>query len=128
MSKENVEIVREFFEAVRRGDFDRAVTHLAADVFYTVSQEGPAHNPDAVRDIWQRWENEWDEIEMRHEVFLDAGEKVVVTTHEVGRGRVSGIEVDQLVFNVFTVREGKIVRKEEFMDRAKALEAVGLSG
>jgi len=128
MSKENVEIVREFFEAVSRGDFDRAVTHLAADVFYTVSQEGPAHNPDAVRDIWQRWENEWDEIEMRHEVFLDAGEKVVVTTHEVGRGRVSGIEVDQLVFNVFTVREGKIVRKEEFMDRAKALEAVGLSG
>ena len=46
---------------------------------------------------------------------------------EMGPGRASKIEVDELVFNGFTVREGKIVRKVEFMDRAEALEAAGLS-
>jgi ketosteroid isomerase-like protein len=127
MSEENVEIVRECFEAVRRGDFANAVTHFATDVVYTVSHEVPVRGPDAVRALWQRWEDTWEQIEMRHEEFLDAGENVVVTTHEVGQGRASGIEVDQRVFNVFTVRDGKIVRKMEFMDRTKALEAAGLS-
>ena len=122
-----MEIVRECFEAVRRGDFANAVTHFATDVVYTVSHEAPVRGPDAVRALWQRWEDTWEQIEMRHEEFLDAGENVVVTTHEVGQGRASGIEVDQRVFNVFTVRDGKIVRKVEFVDRTKALEAAGLS-
>ena len=41
MSKENVEVVRECFEAVRRGDFESALTHLATDVFYAVSHARP---------------------------------------------------------------------------------------
>ena len=97
MSQENVEIVRELVEAVQRGDFTEAVTHLAPDVAYIVSQEGPAHGPDAAR-----------------------------TTHEWGRGRETGIEVDGRFFNIFTLRNGKVVHKVEFTERAEALAAAGL--
>ena len=127
MSQENVEIVRAFFEAVRRGDFREAVTHLAPDVVYRVGQEGPAHGPDAVRAIWERWESEWETVEMTHEHFIDAGEQVVVVTREEARGRGSGIEIVGYFFNVFTLRDRKIVHKVEFTERAKALEAAGLA-
>ena len=126
MSQENVEIVRELVEAVQRGDFTEAVTHLAPDVAYIVSQEGPAHGPEAVRAMWERWEGEWEETEMVHEEFIDAGDHVVVTTHEWGRGRETGIEVDGRFFNIFTLRNGKVVHKVEFTERAEALAAAGL--
>jgi hypothetical protein len=35
--------------------------------------------------------------------------------------------VSQAVFQVFTFRDGLVVRQEDFSDRSKALEAAGLS-
>jgi hypothetical protein len=51
---------------------------------------------------------------------------VVVTVHYSGRGRGSGIEYDDRVFDVYTIRDAKCVRKLEFRERAEALEAAGL--
>jgi ketosteroid isomerase-like protein len=36
------------------------------------------------------------------------------------------MEVDQRFFQVYTVRDGKIRRMDEYVDRARALEAAGL--
>jgi ketosteroid isomerase-like protein len=61
-------------------------------------------------------------------MFIDAGDHVVVTVHESGRGQGSGIEIDGRYFNVLTVRNGKIVRKVKFTQHSDALEAAGLRG
>jgi hypothetical protein len=46
----------------------------------------------------------------------------------VGKGKGSGIEVQQPVADVFTLHDGRVVRAElGFTDRAEALEAAGLS-
>jgi len=50
----------------------------------------------------------------------------VVVHHERGRGRGSGVEVDNRSANVFDVSCGKIVRRRPFPDRSQALDAVGL--
>jgi ketosteroid isomerase-like protein len=128
MSQENVEIVRRFYESIHRGDHAEALACLAPDVDYRVLQEGPARGPDAVEAMWGRWESEWEEGgEAVAEEFIDAGDQVVATVRESGRGRGSGIEVDARVFKVFTFRSGKVVRMVEFIERSEALEAVGLS-
>jgi ketosteroid isomerase-like protein len=49
-----------------------------------------------------------------------------VTIHLTARGAQSRIEIDQRFFQVYTLRDGKISRMVEFVDRARALEAVGL--
>jgi ketosteroid isomerase-like protein len=127
MSQENVEIVRRFYEAISRGDYAGALARLAPDVVYGVLQEGPSHGPDAVRAMWDRWESEWQEGGTTvPEEFIDAGDRIVVAVHESGRARGSGIEVDVRVFNVFTLRGGKVVRKVELTKRSEALEAAGL--
>ena len=60
------------------------------------------------------------------EEFIDTGDKVFVAVRYRGRGRGSGVEVDDHLFDVYTLRHGKCVRKREFRDRSQALEAAGL--
>jgi uncharacterized protein len=126
MSQENVEVVRRTFEAYNRGDFAEAVAELAPDVVWEIGQELPALGPAAIKSMWERWEDPWDELETVPEEYIDAGDQVVVTVRYSGRGRGSGIELDDLLFDVYDLREGKIVRKREFKTRAEALAAAGV--
>ena len=125
MSRQNVEIVRRCFEAYLRGDHVEAAGYFAPDVVYEIGQELPARGRDEVLAMWRRWEADWERLETVPEEFIDAGDNVVVTVHYSGRGRASGIEFDERLFDVYTLRERKCVRKLEFRDRSQALEAAG---
>lgn len=126
MSEENVAAVRRCMEAYVRGDYEGASAHLAPDVVWEVGQELPAHGPAAVRAVWQRWDSEWEELETGYEELIDAGDKVVAAVRYRGRGRASGVEVNDLLFEVHTFRDGRCVGKVDFKDRADALRAAGL--
>jgi ketosteroid isomerase-like protein len=126
MSQENVEVVRNFTEAYLRGDHLGAVSYLAPDVVYEVGQELPARRPDDLVAMWKRWEAEWERIELIPEEYIDAGEQVVAVVRYSGRGRGSGIELEDRLFEVYTLRDGKVARKRDFKTRAEALEAAGL--
>ena len=128
MSEENVEVVRSFTEAYIAGDRDRALSYLAPDVVYEVGQELPARRPDELHDLWNRWEADWERIELIPEEYIDAGDQVVLTVRYSGRARASGIELEDRLFEVHTLRDGKIARKREFKTRSEALEAAGLQG
>jgi ketosteroid isomerase-like protein len=127
MSQENVEIVRSFTEAYLRGDHVGAVSYLAPVVVYEVGQEMPARRPDEVLAMWKRWEAEWERIELTPEEYIDAGDQVVLAVRYSGRGRASGIEFEDRLFEVYALRDGKVARKRDFKTRAEALEAAGLS-
>jgi ketosteroid isomerase-like protein len=127
MSEENVEIVRSFTEAYLRGDHARAVSYLAPDVVYEVGQELPARRPDELLAMWKRWEADWERIELTPEEYIDAGDQVVLAVRYSGRARASGIELEDRLFEVHTLRDSKIARKREFKTRSEALEAAGLS-
>jgi ketosteroid isomerase-like protein len=126
MSRENVELVRKSIDAYRRGDYVDATASFAPDVVWEIGQELPARGPAAVREMWARWDTDWEELEMVAEQFIDAGESVVVAMHYRGRGRLSGAEVSDRLFEVHTFRDGQCVRKVDFQTRTEALEAVGL--
>ena len=74
-----------------------------------------------------RWDGDWDELETVIEEVIDAGDKVVMAVRYRGRGRASGVEVNDQLFEVHTFRDGQCVRKVDFQERAAALEAAGLS-
>ena len=125
MSEQNVELVRTLFQQYNRGDYAAAAACLAPGVVYEVGQEVPAYGPDEVRAMWERWDGAWDDMDTVPEEFLDAGDHVVVTVHYSARGQGSGIEYDERLFDVYTVRDGKCVRKLEFRERSEALAAAG---
>ena len=53
---------------------------------------------------------------------------VLVTTRLRGRGRLSGAEVEDQYFAVWTLRGGQAIAYREYTTRPEALDAVGLSG
>jgi ketosteroid isomerase-like protein len=61
------------------------------------------------------------------EEVTGVGDRVFVMAHFRGRGRASGAEVAGRHFEVYTVRDRKVIRVEEFSERGEALQAAGLS-
>ncbi len=128
MSEENVEIVRRAFAYEIYGVGDRAEAEAIFDphVVINPTEEGPSHGLDAIRDNIEHWKGAWDELEVTPEEFIDAGDSVLVAVHHRGRGRGSGIEVETRFYLVYSLRNGKVARSDEYADRADALEAAGL--
>jgi ketosteroid isomerase-like protein len=124
MSRENVEIVRRFLVV---DDLDEALMDVDPDIVWNPVEESSTEGHDAVRASTARWKSEWDHYELIPEGFADAGDRVVATVRFRARGRGSGIEVDARFYDVFTLRDGKIVRMDQFTEQSEALEAVGLA-
>jgi ketosteroid isomerase-like protein len=132
MSQENVELVRDAFEAFARGDRERTEQLVDPEVEFhgTVGglEEGRiAHGLPEIVQVFEAEDLEaWEERRLEPEEFIDAGDDVVVLLHEYRRGRGSGVELETDTAVVFAVRGGKVVRIQGYMDRGAALKAVGL--
>jgi ketosteroid isomerase-like protein len=133
MSQENVEVVKEMNAALNRGDIDDALTHYAPDAEVRDLANGPdqptlVRGTDQVREIWALWTAAFDELHADVEEFLDAGSAVICASHWIGRGKTSGMSIDGRQFDVFELRDRKIIRAIlGCKSKVEALEAVGLS-
>lgn len=56
--------------------------------------------------------------------YLEAGEQVVVIGHTRGRVRATGKEFDVRVVQVWSLKDGRVVRFESYSDTAKMLEVL----
>ena len=117
MSKENVEIVRSFFVA----DLEEALAYVDPSIVWNPVEESSTQGPEAVLASTERWKSEWDDYEVIPEELIDMGDRVVATVRFRARGRGSGIEIDGRLYDVFTLRDGKIVRMDQFTEEADAL-------
>ena len=122
MSPQNVEIVRRFLVV----DLDESLAYVDPCIVWNPVEESSARGPEAVRASTERWKSEWDDYEVIPEELVDQGDRVVATVRFRVRGRASGIEVDARLYDVFTLRDGKIVRMDQFTEQSEALEAARL--
>ena len=132
MSQENVEIVRDAFDAFGRDDIDRVLRLCDENIVVTqppelfgVSPQQRGHS--GVLEAFQIWPEQWDDYRIEIVRMVDCGDRVFVTTRTGGRGKQSGIEVAMDIFFVFVVRNEKILEMQIFMREDQALEAAGLS-
>ena len=137
MSQENVEVVREMFAAAGRainlGTFDELYNLLDPDVEWipiNAALEGVRYcGHDGVRQWIEDMNRDWDLFEARPEQFRHLGEdRLLALGTWRARGRGSRVELDsQPAAWLLQLRGGKTIRMQTFTDRAKALEAAGLS-
>jgi ketosteroid isomerase-like protein len=131
VSQENVEVVREVVAARAAGNRERSLGFLHPEIVVDGSRN--VFNPascvgiDGLRRMASERDDVWEEFRIEAEEFIDAGDQVVVVGRLFGKGRGSGVEVESPTAQVFTVREGRVVRWEfGYADRAEAFKAVGL--
>jgi ketosteroid isomerase-like protein len=136
MSWEDVEIVRQVFDAVARRDTDGVLALYDPDVELDTSQTELAalfghsvfRGYEGLRSFNREWREAFENVETHCEELIDAGEHVVAVSRYRVRGRASGIEVSGLARGgIWTIRAGKVARVRFFNTRDEALEAAGLS-
>ena len=129
MSQENVEIVRRMWDAFLAADFQTALSFYAPDVEWDGTnlpdgQIGRGH--EAILDHATRWVEAWDDWTVEVERVFEAGsDQVILFMRERGRSD-SGLTMDERHAELYTLRDGKIVRRQGFSDPNEALEVAGL--
>jgi len=121
------------YAAANRRDFDLIRTFNDLSVYeYRASADVLPPDLDAVSSghegylgMWQLWLEAFEDIRFEPEELLDMGDKVLVTAQQKGHGSGSGVAVSQTLFQLYTMRRGLVIRQEDFLDRAEALEAAG---
>src|SRR5690242_19081325 len=131
MSQENVELVRRCIAAFNAHDIAGWSSFLSSGFQFVDHMaavgEDSASGIRAVRRQVEGWFEAFPDFRAETEEYIDACDRVVCATHWRGTGAASGLPYHQVAAEVFTVREGKIVRAElGFADKASALKAVGL--
>ena len=121
MSQENVEIVRTFLAV----GVEDALAYADPAIVWNPIEESPSHGHEALSASLARWKADWDDYELTLEELADIGEQVLATVRLSGRGRGSGIEVDARFYDLYTVRDRKIVRMDQFSEQSEAVEAAG---
>ena len=141
MSQENVKLARDAFLTASRGGaldaLDQDALERAFEFFHPeievqedprFPEAGVFRGKDAVRSYFAQFTEQFDEFRFEFEDVLDAGDdRVVLLFHLHGRGKDSGAVFEERPAWVQTIRDGKVVRIDAFLDRREALEAVGLS-
>ena len=132
MSRENVEVLRHAHAAFNREDFEFLRGVAADDVAWGTTGAWPGidslyRGPDAlvrwakdIRSVWEVFEVGIDEV------VDETDDRVLVVERLNGRGSESGVDVEYRVFSAYWFRGGQIFKRESFLDRLAALEAVGL--
>jgi ketosteroid isomerase-like protein len=127
---ENLDLVRSIYASIGRGDFgsadwaDPEIEYVRADGFEPDSLIGRDGLVAAMRSLFGALEDFRIEAEDYRE--LDA-ERVLVLTNASGRGKASGLAVDQKGAEVFEIQAGKVTRLVTYADRANALADLGLA-
>jgi ketosteroid isomerase-like protein len=140
MSQANVNTARRAVDALNQSDLmvgggDPLPTlreFCDPDVEWDFSRRGVDpeiyHGHEGWLRIAEQFGDAWQELRLEIEEIIDAGDDVVLFTNMIGLSK-SGIKLGQKVGQVWTFRDGKIVRDRFFgEDRAACLHAAGLEG
>jgi ketosteroid isomerase-like protein len=127
MSQENVERLREMY---RQRDIAKFGEMLHRDAEMHQAPEVPDADDyygreEFVRGV-RRWLEEWDKFRYIPEDVIDLGERAFMRVRLSGRAKASGIQLDQMIFHLWTFRDGMPWRCDVFFDESQALEAAGL--
>jgi len=132
MSQENVQLAREYFAAFNAGGLGATedLRHPEIEAF------DPPDFPDAgryvgevaVRELVENYlELGWDG-QFHDPEFLDAGSEVAVVWQMTGQSaHGGGFPLEATMVHVCLFEDGKLRRIRQFLSRAEALEAAGLS-
>jgi ketosteroid isomerase-like protein len=134
MSQQNVDLVRSSCEAWLRGDSD-AFESMDPEVEWDTThfegwmEKAVYRGRDEVRRfLAEEWLASWDGYEAGIDDLLDAGDRVLVLWWQRMVGREGGVPVALDSAQVWSIRDGRIMRIDNYTDRSEAFEAAGLPG
>jgi ketosteroid isomerase-like protein len=122
MSQENGEIVRAFFA----DEFDPG-RYLADEAEFIPLMGDRSRGPRGFLGQITDMADQFEAYEVKPERLREAGDVVVADLRRKATSKRSPALIEDRFAQVFTLREGKVIRIESFPTFEEALEAAGLS-
>jgi uncharacterized protein len=122
MSQENVDLVTGGYDEFNRGDVDAVANRFHPEIEWVEPGGGNApsgtfRGPDSVKnDVFGAVPQNFDEFSCTVQDARDEGDTVVVTAQFTGKNK-SGAQLDTQAEHVWEIRDGKIARMENKVDR-----------
>lgn len=133
MSQQNVDLVRQQYEAFSRGDIAAALQTMDEQIEFRVAENSifydgfPLIGLEAVAsNIFRRLSVEWNGFAVRPETFHDAGDVVIMEGRYKGVCKATGRSTNAQVVHLWTVRNGKLAAFQQYVDTAEMRAAAGL--
>lgn len=132
MSQENVERVKEMYEAFNCGDVERALKLL--------HPQPELHQPPEIVDAavyvgleaflkgMSRFTEAWHDPRFEPLDAEQVGAGVLMRVRVSGRGRASGLDLSTELFHAWTLRDGRAFQCFVRSTREEVLKAAGLEG
>jgi ketosteroid isomerase-like protein len=131
VSRENVELARQLFEAIARRDLSGLIALTDPQVewhsFFALGERGVYRGHERMRQYVSDLSEAFEDLRPEVGDLLDAGDIVIGVGRVHFRGRESGVETDSPAGWMFKFRDGKVVCFRAFSEPERALERVGLS-
>jgi ketosteroid isomerase-like protein len=133
MARDKVDVARRANDAYNRRDVDGLFAELATPDFeyypaiVRALDGGGYRGRDGVERFAVDTRENWEELQTIAEEFRDLGDRVLVLGRMKGRGKSSGVPVDQPFANILDFRGDRIWRSRVYLDHAEGLRAAGLS-
>lgn len=127
---ENLDLVRSIYAAWERGDFSSAVWAHPGVEFALADGPDPGTwtGLTGMAEGYRTWLSAWTNFRAEPEEYLVLDdERILVLVHNTGRGRTSGLSLDERsAANLFQLENGKVTRVVVYLDRERARVDLGL--
>jgi len=117
-------------EALGRGDMESFLALMDDDIVWIAARsavEGTYRGHDGLRRFFADNDENFEVFEPDFREVRDLGDRILAVGVIHIRARGSALETDIPVAGIFTFKQGKLVRWEDFRERRIAVEAAGLS-
>lgn len=116
-----LELIEEHYAASARGDLDGMLAPFAPDIEWTemagYPYAGTYRGVEAIREgVFTRLGKEWTNYQAVPESLVDAGEAVIAFGSYSGTFTATGKQMRARFAHHWTVRDGQVVRFEQFTD------------
>jgi ketosteroid isomerase-like protein len=123
-------LVRGIIAALNRGDIDGMLARMDPDFEWTPLEASPIarvyRGHEQVRGYVEDWLGTFADVRLELEEHpAEVADHVVAVVRGHGRGRVSGLRLDNRFCQVWRLRAGTAVGMQEYATREQALAALG---
>ena len=127
-----VDIVKSIYGAFAKGDVPGVLGTFDPQIHWTEAESllyadgNPYAGPQAVAEgVFQRMVSDVENFAVHPEHFIDAGDTIVVEGRYQGKMKATGAPVDAQFAHVWQLRDGKVVRFQQYTDTKQWAEAAG---
>ena len=128
-----VDLLKGLYDAFGSGDVPGVLGSMDSEIHWHEAEGNPYMpsgepwvGPDAiVENLFTKLATEWDAFTVHPQTFHDAGDRVIVECRYTGTFKETGKSIDAQVCHVWTVKDGKVTKFQQYADTAKLQDAMG---